>query len=99
MTFLRREYIIAYDISNTKVRNKLFERLKDHGLNPIQKSIFWGTLNNAEKRSIERISKEILNEDEEAKLIFVNVDILKNKECFFLGHKLDEFSDKQFGVL
>ena len=34
------QYLIAYDIENTKNRTKLFEKLKDFGLKPVQNRFF-----------------------------------------------------------
>ena len=36
------QVIVGYDISDTKNRTKMFNDLKDVGLLPIQKSLFWG---------------------------------------------------------
>ncbi|MCT7468282.1 CRISPR-associated endonuclease Cas2 [Aliarcobacter cryaerophilus] len=35
------EVLVSYDIEDNKNRKKLFEVLKDMGLNSIQKSVFW----------------------------------------------------------
>lgn len=51
------EVIVAYDIANTKQRTKLFNKLKDISLIPIQKSVFWGHLNQAEENSVKRLLK------------------------------------------
>ena len=39
------KYLVCYDISNTRTRSKFFDFLKDLGLTPIQKSVFFGDLN------------------------------------------------------
>lgn len=51
------QYLVDYDIENTKNRTKLFEKLKDFGLKPVQKSLFYGELSNAEKLSIKILLK------------------------------------------
>lgn len=38
------KYLVCYDISNTRTRSKFFDFLKDLGLTPIQKSVFFGDL-------------------------------------------------------
>jgi len=43
------QVIVSYDIADTKARHKLFNELKDLGLKPIQKSVFWGYLLPSEK--------------------------------------------------
>lgn len=49
------QYLISYDIVNNKTRNKILEQLKNFGLKPVQKSVLWGELNNAELNSIKRL--------------------------------------------
>ncbi|VVM27565.1 hypothetical protein BSPWISOXPB_10537 [uncultured Gammaproteobacteria bacterium] len=39
---LHNEVMVAYDIEDSKNRTKLFKKLKDISLKPIQKSVFWG---------------------------------------------------------
>lgn len=46
------KYLVCYDISNTRTRSKFFDFLKDLGLTPIQKSVFFGDLKTPEVRSL-----------------------------------------------
>ena len=46
------QVIIAYDIADNKKRIKFYETLKDFGLLPIQKSVFWGYILPSERKSI-----------------------------------------------
>lgn len=54
------EVLVAYDVEVNKFRTKLFKRLKDYGLIPIQKSVFWGRLTKAEIAAVERLFPEFL---------------------------------------
>ena len=55
------EVIVCYDVENNKIRTKLFDALRDFGLIPIQKSVFWGHVNNAEYKAIFREFNQKLN--------------------------------------
>ena len=55
------KFLVCYDIEENKSRTKFFDRMKDIGLVPIQKSVFYGDLNNAEMISIKKIAFELLN--------------------------------------
>ena len=54
-------YLLCYDVEDNKTRRKLFEALKDLGLVPIQKSVFFGALNAAELRSLRRLVHSMLD--------------------------------------
>lgn len=58
---LFQEVLVSYDVTDNRARTKLFQRLKDYGLIPIQKSVFWGRVNEAEKRAVYRLFRELLN--------------------------------------
>lgn len=63
---LHNEVLVAYDIENTKDRTKLFKKLKDISLLPIQKSVFWGHLNRAEEESVKRLLKQYCSKTDKA---------------------------------
>ena len=54
------KYLVCYDIENNKTRTKFFEKMKDFGLQPIQKSVFYGFLNQAEFNSVRKLAFELL---------------------------------------
>jgi CRISPR-associated protein Cas2 len=58
---LYNEVMVCYDIEDNKIRTRLFGRLKDLGLRPIQKSVFWGHLNAAEERAVLRCFRDELD--------------------------------------
>ncbi len=60
MNSMFHQIIVAYDVSDTKVRNKLFGILKDFGLVSIQKSVMWGHVTYAEERAIYTQLKHML---------------------------------------
>ena len=49
-----REILVCYDVAGDKRRSRLFDALKDIGLLPIQKSVFWGDVTAAEFKAIQR---------------------------------------------
>ena len=81
-----KEYIICYDIEKNKIRNKVFKRLEAYGLKNIQKSVFWGFLQDAEVRSIYRFLKEVLEPKDKAVIIQNKIDVKKT-----LGYDKDYF--------
>lgn len=54
------KYLVCYDIENNRTRTKFFNFLKDLGLQPLQKSVFYGELNAAELRSLAATARESL---------------------------------------
>lgn len=76
------QVIIAYDIADNKKRNKFYEALKDFGLLPIQKSVFWGYLLPSERQSIISIYKDFCDIECD-KIIMVNAALEQNiNNCF-----------------
>lgn len=76
------QVLVSYDISDTKRRNKLFEALKDVGLKPIQKSLFWGYVLPSEKRVIKELFK-IYCDIKSDKALIVNASLDKTIEDTF----------------
>ena len=52
MATLYQNLLISYDIQDNRNRRKLATLLKDFGLTPLQKSVFYGYLNQAELRAL-----------------------------------------------
>jgi CRISPR-associated protein Cas2 len=95
---LRSEYLVIYDIEDSKKRSILFERLKDFGLTGIQKSVFWGELNRAERSSLTREIKEIIGKSND-KIILTPVNFFENKSVYFVGHTNQDFELKNYGTI
>ena len=90
MEILNYEFLVSYDIEDTKQRTKLFNKLKDISLIPIQKSVFWGHLNKAEANSVKRLLKEYCSSNDKAFIAKIELSKqIKNNSC--IGHKLDDF--------
>lgn len=80
------KYLICYDIENNKTRTKFFEKMKDFGLQPIQKSVFYGFLNQAEYNSVRRFAFELLKSGND-KCIFMKCDVSpKEFKQQFIGY-------------
>ncbi len=58
MSKLYNEVLVSYDIEDNRQRTRLFKKLKEISLRPIQKSVFWGYLNLAEERAVRRLIAE-----------------------------------------
>jgi len=83
------QVIVSYDIEDNKNRKKLFDELKDIGLIPIQKSVFWGYVLVSEKRVIRKLFKKYCDKESD-KAFLVNVNLDKSLEnCF--GYTKDDF--------
>ena len=87
-------YLISYDIENTKNRTKLFESLKDLGLISIQKSVFYGELQKSEKAVVKKLFEKYCSNGDKALMTAVNIDI---SDTF--GYEADEFIIKEFEIL
>lgn len=66
MSKLYHEVLVCYDIENNRERSQLFKALKEVSLIPIQKSVFWGHLNNAEESAVERLIAEHAGKNDRA---------------------------------
>lgn len=84
------EYIVVYDIQKDKIRTKVFERLKDFGLIPVQKSAFLGLLNKAELRELKAYLKETLEEND--KCLILCGQYTKQIKQFAIGYNLEELN-------
>jgi len=77
------QIIVSYDIEDNKNRKKLFEELKDLGLTPIQKSVFWGYVMISEKRVIKQLFKKYCD--------------IKVDKAFMTNANLDKDLNNSFG--
>lgn len=83
------QVIVSYDIEDNKNRKKLYDELKDIGLIPIQKSVFWGYVLVSEKRVIKELFKKYCDKNGD-KAFLVNAVLDTNLEnCF--GYTKDNF--------
>jgi CRISPR-associated protein Cas2 len=86
---LHNEVMVAYDIEQTKNRTKLFKKLKDISLTPIQKSVFWGHLNKAEEDSVQRLLKEYCAKTDKAFIARVKLSEQVNQNNSIGYNKVD----------
>ena len=89
MEVLSYEVLVSYDIEDTKQRTKLFNKLKDISLTPIQKSVFWGHLNRAEENSVKRLLRTYCTSNDKA--FIARIDLSKQIKSNSIGHKLEDF--------
>lgn len=62
-------YLVCYDVADNKRRKKLFDFLKDIGLEGLQESVFYGYLKKPEEKSLQRFLDETLKKGEDKCLI------------------------------
>lgn len=90
MARLEREVLVCYDVSSTKARTKLFNALKDIGLQAIQESVFWGRLRPAEERSLAREFEKLLDKSTDRALL-IPVSLEDSVRVVAFGHGPDPF--------
>ena len=95
---LKEEILVAYDIVDTKIRNKVFESLKDYGLVPIQKSVFWGEVLKAERLAVERLMQDELDKEVD-KVFIVKVSMMSLNNMFAIGYSSEEFEIYEYGTI
>ena len=79
------KYLVCYDISNTRTRSKFFDFLKDLGLTPIQKSVFFGDLKTPEVRSLKAAAEKWLDASCDSCLYFpCHLKVEDIRKCFGL---------------
>lgn len=57
--------MVCYDIPDNKVRNRFASSLKDLGLVPLQKSVFYGDLKPAEVKALSKLAKDTLDDNDD----------------------------------
>lgn len=82
------QVIVSYDIENNKQRKKLYDELKDIGLKPIQKSVFWGYLLISEKRVVKELLKQYCQDNDKGFIVDAVLD--KHIENY-VGYSKDDF--------
>lgn len=71
---LYQPWLVCYDVEDNKIRKKLFDTLKDLGMVAMQKSVFWGRLNKAELRALEREARKLVDPVTD-KIFWIRADI------------------------
>lgn len=92
------EVLVAYDVENNKRRKALFEALKDVGLVPVQKSVFWGHITLAEEKYVVRLFSDLEKGADKAFLVRLNLSQAMAERSF--GYRLSDFGQPTtFNVL
>lgn len=93
MTTLRQEYLVSYDVEDNKARTRIYKELAGYGLCAVQKSVFWGHLNNAELQAVQRELQKYLATTDKA---FVTRSNFNGRgQSYFQGHTREDFTDWQ----
>jgi CRISPR-associated protein Cas2 len=97
-----REVIVCYDMESNKSRKKLFDGLKDLGLVPIQKSVFWGRLLPAEEKAVLHLMRKWMDAKAEDRGFIVPASVSKAIEDRSIGYSptvTSGFKEKYYHVL
>lgn len=90
-------YIVAYDISCSKTRNRVFEALKDFGMRHVQESVFWGVLRSAEVRAVERLLVDAC-EGLDDRAMFVPMTLADLEKSCLVNYPTGTFRVEEFQV-
>ncbi len=78
-----------YDISDNKVRNNIVRIAREYGLYRVQKSVFFGNINNNKMDEIILESKKVINFQEDSVYIFPMCE-KDFKKAILLGQSFDK---------
>jgi len=90
MRKLHNEVLVSYDIEDNRNRRQLFQKLKELGLVPIQKSVFWGHVNAAEEASVVRMLRDYSEVGDRAFIVRVKLSA-QIAEKNSVGHNPQDF--------
>ena len=81
------KYLVCYDIADNKQRTKFFDLLKDLGLTPVQKSVFFGDLKKPEVSALISMSRKLLDSSTDSCLYFpTQLTVEEIRKCIGLKH-------------
>lgn len=86
-------YVVSYDISETKIRNKIFKVLKNYGVHK-QYSVFECDLPKDRFQSLYRELLELMKDEEEGNIRFYRLCKHCREEISVIGIEEDEDEDK-----
>ena len=79
-------WLVCYDIEDNKTRRRLFDALKDLGMIALQESVFWGNLNQAELRAMQREAHELLDKKTD-KIFWISADLQDRLQKQGIGYQ------------
>lgn len=99
VTSVRLEFLVAYDIEDSKKRTVIYKTLEEYGLRSIQKSVFWGFLTKAEFHAIIRLVHSELKSSDKFLISRSSIDLDKNN-TFGFGYSSSDFKDwSKYGII
>ena len=96
---LRKNYLLAYDIAENKLRKSIYELLLDLCMVPIQKSVFWGELTKPEALTIQRKMREVCVSKKYVKVVFISFGSISQEWLLNIGHDEEVFEIKESRVI
>lgn len=86
------KYLVCYDVPDDKVRKVLSESLKDIGLVPLQKSVFYGDLKPPEVKALAVFAKNHLDPNVDKCFWFpCHLEVEQMKNC--VGYETFEYEE------
>lgn len=100
MSSLHQPWLVSYDISDNRARRRMSELLRDLGLAPVQKSVYFGYLTRAELRSLARDARQHLDAGSDS-LFWARVDLpaLLETQCLGKRPQLQELVPDGYAIL
>lgn len=94
---LYREIIVCYDVSENKARKKIADGLKDFGMVPIQKSVFWGELLPAEEKAVLKLLQKWIAKGGDDRAFLVPASLSSRIQDWSVGYSgtADELFQKK----
>ncbi len=94
---MKNGYLITYDISDSKIRSKVFETLKDFGMRHIQESVFWGALRAADVNAIAQLLREACVGDND-RALFVPMTIADIEKSILINYPDGTFRLNEYQI-
>ena len=76
------KYLVCYDISDTKIRKKFSDCLKDLGLVSLQESVFYGDLKKPEVSVLEKTVFNMIKKTDKCFWFPCSIPVETLKKCF-----------------
>jgi len=79
-------FLIMYDISDGKIRNKVYKKLISEGYEAIQYSVFCGLRNPKDIDDMWKLLNNWIDKDESGNILVVSIPKYKFKTIYILGN-------------
>lgn len=96
-----REILVCYDVSQNRARKKIADGLKDLGMVPVQKSVFWGHLLPAEEKAALQLLRKWIEKDSDDRAFIVPAPLSERVKDWSAGYgsSMQLFEKKAYYVV